>query len=76
MKTTMGRGRVSHQHSAYKARDRTFRPPTVIDLFQDPHRVWPAALALRIPQQTAIRRDVTSDEAVNCWAERLFLIRA
>jgi hypothetical protein len=74
MKTTAGGTRVSHQYGAYRAHDRTFRPPAVIHLFQDPHRVWPAALELRIPQQTALWPNVTFDEAVDSWAERLFLI--
>jgi hypothetical protein len=59
-----------------KVYDKTFGSPVVIRLFQDFHRVWPAAPELRIPQQEALRSNVTVDEAADCWAERLFLIRA
>lgn len=67
---------VSHRHDIRKVYDKTFGSPVIIRLFQDLHRIWPAAPELRIPQQETLRSNVAVDKAADCWSERLLLIRA
>jgi len=67
---------VSHQHGVRKVYGKTFSSPIVIRLFQDLHRIWPAAPELRIPQQETLRSNVAVDKPADCWSERLLLIRA
>jgi hypothetical protein len=56
-----------------KVYDKTFGSPVVIRLFQDLHRIWPAAPELRIPQQETLRSNVAVDKAADCWAKCLLL---